>query len=115
MEVVNWQVITEGEANYYREATFLKGAQSSRQALQILSLQIQKSKEGGQANNRSRARVLGKIIQVECKPNAKQNVKYKIYKPQLIKILCKPEKAHPKVTECYFVLDMHGGWGETFL
>lgn len=46
MEVVNWQVITEGEANYHRGATFLKGAQSSRQALQILPLQIQKSKEG---------------------------------------------------------------------
>ena len=71
MEVVKWQVITEDEANYHRGATFLKGAQSSRQALQILSLQIQKSKEGGQANNQSRARVLGKIIQVKCKPNAK--------------------------------------------
>ena len=71
MEVVKWQVITEDEANYHRGATFLKEAQSSRQALQILSLQIQKSKEGGQANNQSRARVLGKIIQVKCKPNAK--------------------------------------------
>lgn len=70
MEVVNWQVITEDEANYHR-GHFLKGAQSSRQALQILSLQIQKSKEGGQANNQSRARVLGKITQVKCKPNAK--------------------------------------------
>lgn len=71
MEVVICQIITEGEVNYHRGATFLKAAQSSRQALETLSLQIQNSREGGQANNRPRARVLSKIIWVKCKANVK--------------------------------------------
>lgn len=44
-----------------------------------------------------------------------QNVKYKIYKTSADKNVMQTREAYPKVTECYFVPDMHYGWGETFL
>lgn len=51
-------------------ATFRKGAQS-RQAMETLTLQIQKSREGSQANTRPRANVLSKITWVKWKLDVK--------------------------------------------
>lgn len=77
-----WKLWSLGWSKKVRHvgAMFLKGIQSSRQALETLTLQIQKSREGGQANNHPRPRYSAKLFGSNEKQRLNQNVKHKKYK-----------------------------------